>query len=111
MIDGRKVLLGHLTILDHKDGGFTVPRCKGYRKGNCSCLADDLGGKACGQLEATIDQAKASIAEVEHGIGCHVHSSWFIRVGSRSYRHRWMTVDGAAEVDGVATNVHQSTTS
>src|SRR5712692_5597691 len=96
-----------LTFYGQYDRGFYVPWRKWHRDHNRAVFADDLSHLAPLQLKARVDQAKASIAEVKDG----TRGKLYIANGGcidASGNCDWsITINGPAEIDGIATYIHQ----
>src|SRR5690242_5196263 len=74
---------------------------------DASFIAMDFCYLACWQIEARIDQAEASVSVVENGICRKLNLSIMRFVYSGRDGGRGMSKNSTAEIDRVATNIHQ----
>src|SRR5450755_1061108 len=110
LVGTRKTALAQLTILRHEDRHLAIAGRKRDWKSDGAGLTHDLRHLARGQLEATIEQGKAAIAEVEQGIGRQLHTARFRRVDAGRSHERRVSVNGATEIDGIAADIHERAT-
>src|SRR5579875_3342726 len=106
LVDALKVLLAHLSALRNKDGGRVNAGCKRHRNGDDTLLADEFGNLTCRYFKAGVDQAEATIAEIQYGVGCHLDAAGVWHIHTRRHSSGRVPEYGTAEIDRIAANIH-----
>src|SRR2546425_1134542 len=106
LINRCETLLGSLIIHGEQGDSSGVKWPERHEDRNRSSLTNDLCCLACRQFKARIDQAVASIAEVEYGIRGQLYFALGMCVDASRNSNGSMSVDGTAEIDGVTTHIH-----